>query len=69
MADVCTHPDTWFDRSLCPEPCGAMHDRCTTCGEVVGGCAWEFEVPARPVTDAEIEALPVLDLARFKEAP
>jgi len=32
----CTHPDTWFDRSMCAEPCGSMHDRCTQCGVVVG---------------------------------
>lgn len=32
----CTHPDTWFDRSVCAEPCGSMHCRCTGCGVVVG---------------------------------
>jgi hypothetical protein len=37
----CVHDDsteTWFDRTVCPEPCGLMHDRCTECGEPVGGC-------------------------------
>ncbi|MFF9850476.1 hypothetical protein [Streptomyces litmocidini] len=32
----CAHPDTSFDRSVCAEPCGSMHDRCTDCGGVVG---------------------------------
>jgi hypothetical protein len=44
-----------------------MHDRCTGCGVAIDGCSWEFEVPPRPVTDAEFEALPVLDFVRFKE--
>ena len=35
---TCGHPDTWFDRTLCPEPCGSMHDRCTECGVVLGRC-------------------------------
>jgi len=34
----CTHPDSWFDRTLCAEPCGSMHDRCTECGAVLGYC-------------------------------
>lgn len=34
----CAHQDSWFDRSVCPEPCGSMHDRCTACGEILGGC-------------------------------
>lgn len=32
----CPHSETWFDRTICAEPCGSMHDRCTVCGEVVG---------------------------------
>jgi len=32
----CGDTDTWFDRSVCPEPCGAMHTRCTGCGAVTG---------------------------------
>ncbi|MET9349905.1 hypothetical protein [Streptomyces termitum] len=32
----CTHPGTWFDRAVCAEPCGSMHDRCADCGVVVG---------------------------------
>lgn len=30
--------DHWFDRSICPEPCGFMHDICVECGRVKGGC-------------------------------
>ncbi len=28
----------WFDRELCPEPCGSMHTRCIECGYPQGGC-------------------------------
>lgn len=31
----------WFDRSICPDPCGWMHYRCNDCGRVQGGCALE----------------------------
>ena len=35
----CEHRgDTWFDRQLCAQPCGAMHDRCVACGEAVDSC-------------------------------
>jgi hypothetical protein len=43
---MCTHeePDTWFDRELCPPPCGWMHDRCVKCGLPVDvACAFEVE--------------------------
>jgi hypothetical protein len=33
--------ETWFDRSLCPEPCGSMHNRCTDCGNIVDHCPIE----------------------------
>ena len=33
--------DNWFDRSLCPEPCGAMHTRCRECGVALDACPWE----------------------------
>ena len=33
--------DTWFDRSLCPEPCGAMHTRCINHGVVIDRCLLE----------------------------
>ncbi|WP_432112831.1 hypothetical protein [Streptomyces sp. S1] len=42
----CSHPYTWFDRSVCADPCGSMHDRCIECGVVVGHpCALD-RVPA-----------------------
>lgn len=28
----------WFDRSVCPAPCGAMHTRCKECGTALDGC-------------------------------
>lgn len=40
-ASVCVHQETWFDRSVCAEPCGSMHDRCTECGSILGYCAIE----------------------------
>ncbi|QES45232.1 hypothetical protein DEJ49_33370 [Streptomyces venezuelae] len=38
-AITCPHPSTWFDRSVCPEPCGSMHERCARCGRAVDDCA------------------------------
>lgn len=37
--------DVWFDRSVCPAPCGAMHHRCTDCGRAQGHCAYEMYPP------------------------
>jgi hypothetical protein len=41
----CSHSgigvSAWFDRTVCPEPCSSMHDRCTLCGRAVGGCPLE----------------------------
>lgn len=39
----CGHPsdDTWFDREVCPEPCGMMHTRCKGCGTDADGCHWD----------------------------
>jgi hypothetical protein len=31
----------WFDRSICPDPCGYMHQRCQGCGHAQEDCAWE----------------------------
>lgn len=31
----------WFDRSICPEPCGFMHTRCDNCGKALDPCPWE----------------------------
>jgi hypothetical protein len=33
--------ETWFDRSVCPEPCDSMHYRCRDCGLAVDGCSFE----------------------------
>jgi hypothetical protein len=38
--DECDHAaGSWFDRTLCAEPCGKMHDRCSTCGAALDSCA------------------------------
>lgn len=34
---VCT--EWWFDRTICPEPCGTMHYYCTECGAQDHPCA------------------------------
>lgn len=28
----------WFDRVICPEPCGTMHSYCSVCGELQDEC-------------------------------
>jgi hypothetical protein len=33
--------DTWFDRSVCPPPCGAMHERYVSTGRPADGCPHE----------------------------
>lgn len=34
----CEHKNgDWFDRSICSEPCGSMHTRCTDCGAALSG--------------------------------
>jgi len=40
MTEPCPHDESWFDRSICPEPCGTMHDYCVKCGECVDPCYW-----------------------------
>lgn len=37
----CPHEHDYFDRSICPEPCGAMHYRCTDCGWALDYCPHE----------------------------
>lgn len=39
----CRHRNTWFDRTICPDPCDSMHDVCIDCGVVVGHCALDHE--------------------------
>lgn len=37
--DQCDHTaGSWFDRTVCPSPCDAMHDRCYTCGAALDPC-------------------------------
>lgn len=38
-----------FDRTLCPEPCGAMHSFCATCDVRQDPCA--HDEPATPTTN------------------
>lgn len=30
----------YFDRSICPEPCGMMHSYCSICDRMMGDCYW-----------------------------
>lgn len=39
MSEECAHVDSWFSRTLCPEPCGMMHNYCTECGTCIDECA------------------------------
>lgn len=62
---LCDHVDTWFDRTVCAEPCGVMHTRCAACGVALDGCALEHSgnavvpLPAESADlwNAEVEAL------------
>lgn len=46
------HAETWFDRSVCAEPCGSAHNRCSACGFPAEDCAHDApqvpEPPRRP---------------------
>jgi hypothetical protein len=56
----CSHRDTWFNRSICAEPCGSMHDVCVDCGQVVDYCPLrtaEYEAEQRARTYSEIESI------------
>src|SRR5690606_16115493 len=44
---ACTQFGTWFDRSICAEPCGAMHTRCTECGVALDTCPQQPAAGAR----------------------
>jgi hypothetical protein len=44
---ACTQFGTWFDRSICAEPCGAMHTRCTECGVALDTCPQQPDAGAR----------------------
>lgn len=48
----CGGTDTWFDRSVCAEPCGSMHDRCTGCGAIVGqSCPIDYDANLKKFED------------------
>jgi len=34
----CGSRDVWFDRTVCPDPCGAMHTCCADCGRPLDPC-------------------------------
>jgi hypothetical protein len=37
----------WTDRSICPQPCGKMHIRCSQCGQALDSCHWDqADLPA-----------------------
>ena len=36
---LCEHHDVYFDRNICPPPCGAMHTYCADCGANLDECA------------------------------
>lgn len=36
---ACGDSPDWFDRSICPEPCGSMHYVCEVCTLIKGWCA------------------------------
>jgi hypothetical protein len=40
-AKPCTHPDNYFDRTVCPPPCEMMHTRCSSCQQPLEECRWE----------------------------
>lgn len=40
--------DSWFDRGVCPEPCGSAHNRCSDCGAAVDACPIEDGEPYAP---------------------
>lgn len=47
--EECNHElhDWWFDRTICPEPCGMMHMRCDVCGCPLEHCSFFEEDSAQ----------------------
>lgn len=52
--------DIWFDRDVCPPPCGVMHTRCATCGEALDECvdriaevSWDEFIASNVSDDSE----------------
>lgn len=35
---ACHHEACWYDRTICPEPCGMQHSYCTDCGDRFEPC-------------------------------
>lgn len=56
--------NNWFDRDVCPEPCGSTHIRCAGCGEVLDDCCWST---LRNSTDLLAAHAPVI-MAAFCDA-
>lgn len=54
VVHFCDPADAWFDREVCPEPCGMMHYRCRVCGAAVDGC--EFEGSGNAVVPVAAES-------------
>ena len=54
---ACAEFDTWFDRTVCADPCGGMHQRCTNCGVALDGCTW-FAAPTSRAEEASAEGRP-----------
>ena len=53
---TCEESGHWFSRSICPEPCGSMHDICVDCSLVKGGCAIEAEAGEPSTLDLALAA-------------
>jgi hypothetical protein len=57
--DWCTHADgtSYFDRTVCIEPCGKMHMRCLACGDALDTCEvraqayFQRHLPTTPLTE------------------
>jgi hypothetical protein len=45
MEQDCPHNDAWFDRVICPEPCGMMHTYCADCGANLDTCTFDSNPP------------------------
>lgn len=69
----CSRSDeNWFDRSICPEPCGVMHTRCDEHGAALGYCPHEDDDQADPVNHPDhyrwlpVEAIEITELFGFR---
>lgn len=56
----------WFDRSICPEPCGMMHTIHNYCGRHIGYCAVEAAPPSVVTLEPDV-VLALLDRVRVAE--